>query len=215
MIRLVHGSERHRFARELDEYHRIRKKVFHERMGWDVPIINAWEVDGFDVLNPLYCIATDTSDRVIGGLRLLPTMGFNMLNDVFGVLLPEGKRIESPLIWESSRFAVDHTVDVPSGPSGLGRATAELGLAMNEVGRRAGLTHVVTVYDALMHRVLKRAGCAGEPISEPQRVGKVLAYAVFFEIGDETEAALRKASGITGPVIDEASWRSVALPMAA
>jgi acyl homoserine lactone synthase len=215
MIRLIHGSERQRFPVELDGYHRVRKRVFHERMGWDVPIINAWEVDGFDVLNPLYCVAIDDRDRVIGGLRLLPTMGFNMLNDVFTVLLPEGKRLESPLIWESSRFAVDHTVDVPSGPTGLGRATAELGLAMNEIGRRAGLTHVVTVYDALMHRVLKRAGCAGEPISEPQRVGKVLAYAVFFEIGDATENALRQASGIVGPVIEERSWRAVSLPMAA
>lgn len=215
MIRLVHGSERDRFHRELDAYHRIRKKVFHERMGWDVPIINTWEVDGFDVLNPLYCVAINDEGCVIGGLRLLPTMGFNMLNDVFSVLLPEGQRIESPLIWESSRFAVDHTVDVPSGPTGLGRATAELGLAMNEIGRRIGLTHVVTVYDALMHRVLKRAGCAGEPISEPQRVGKVLAYAVFFEIGDETERALRNASGITGPVIEDATWRAIDMRAAA
>jgi acyl homoserine lactone synthase len=142
-------------------------------------------------------------------------MGFNMLNDVFSVLLPKGKRIENPLIWESSRFAVDHTVDVPSIPTGLGRATAELGLAMNEIGRRVGLTHVVTVYDALMHRVLKRAGCAGEPISEPQRVGKVLAFAVFFEIGDETERALRAASGITGPVIEDATWRAVDMRAAA
>jgi acyl homoserine lactone synthase len=183
--------------------HQIRRKVFHERMKWDVTVVNNWEVDGYDALSPIYLVCLDKYETVVGGLRLLPTTGFTMINDTFSNLLPDFKRIESPLIWESSRFSVDHEADVAIGKKGLSRATAELGLAMNEIGVRSGLTHIVTVYDALMHRVLKRAGCAGEPIGAPQVIGNVLTYAVFFEVGAATEAALRRASEIEGSVLED------------
>ena len=76
---------------------------------------------------------------------------------------------------------------------------------MNEIGMQTGLTHIVTVYDAFMHRVLKRAGCAGKPISTPQRIGKVMTYAVFFDVNMETDAALRAACEIEGSVLEHAS----------
>ena len=128
-----------------------------------------------------------------------------MINDTFSFLLPDAQRIESPLIWESSRFAVDHEADVAVGKKGIGRATAELGLAINEIGMEVGLTHIVTVYDAFMHRVLTRAGCAGRPIATPQKIGKVTTYAVFFEVSAETDAALRDASEIEGSVLERTS----------
>lgn len=207
MIKLVQGKNRHQHLTAISQYHRLRKRVFAERMGWEVPIINDWEVDGFDVLDPLYLLCQDDYGRVIGGVRLLPTTGFNMLNDTFPQLLPEGKRVESPLIWESSRFAVDLDADHKVGPRGISRATAELILGMNEVGKLVGLSHIVTVYDLFMRRLLLRAGCAGEPISEPQRIGKVIAYAVFVEVGDEVDQAMRAASGIEGNVLEPASAR--------
>ena len=204
MIRIIDGRLRHRYANEMDAMHRIRKKVFHDRMKWDVSVINDWEIDGYDALAPVYLACVDELGRVVGGLRLLPTTGFTMLNDTFPVLLPDACRIESPLIWESSRFSVDHEADVAIGKKGLSRATAELGLAMNEIGAQTGLTHIVTVYDAFMHRILKRAGCAGVPIGPPQMVGAVLTYAVFFDVCAETEAALRRASEIQGSVLEDA-----------
>jgi len=205
MIRLIHGHDRAKHPREIDTMHQLRKKVFHERMGWDVSVIRHWEIDGFDGLDPLYMLSVDERGRIVGSLRLLPTTGMTMINDVFSQLLPGGKPVESPLIWESSRFAVDHEADVPIGPKGISRATAELGLGMNELGAELGLSHIVTVYDGLMHRVLRRAGCAGEPIGPAQRIGDVMTYAVFFEIGQETEQALRDASGIRGRVL-ELGW---------
>jgi N-acyl-L-homoserine lactone synthetase len=207
MIKLVSSRNRSKFSTEIDTMFSIRKKVFFERMHWNVTPINKWEIDGYDALDPLYVLSLDERARVVGGLRLLPTMGFNMLNDTFPELLPDGARIESPLIWESSRFAVDHEADVPIGPKGISRATAELGLAMNEIGGQIGLTHIVTVYDALMHRILKRAGCAGEPIGPSRRIGEVMTYAVFFEIGAGTEQPLRAASGIEGSVLEEDTLR--------
>ena len=61
----------------------------------------------------------------------------------------------------------------------------------------------VTVYDAIVHRTLRKARCAGEPIGPAKRVGGTLAYAVFFEVSAETERATRAASGIYGPVLED------------
>lgn len=215
MIKLIQGRDRHLYPTEIAEMHRLRKHVFHDRMQWDVPIINEWEVDGYDALDPLYVLSVNDDGRVVGGLRFLPTTGFNMLNDTFPELLPDGERFASPLVWESSRFTVDRSVDKRRMKGGLGVATAELGLAMNEIGTSAGLTHVVTVYDALLHRVLERAGCEGEPMSEPRMIGKVLTYAVLYEVGPEWDARVRAASGIEGHVIEAASASRVGLKVAA
>ena len=126
MIRVIDGRLRHKYKKEIDAMHRIRKKTFNERKGWDVPVVNAWEMDGYDALCPLYLVCIDHKDVVVGGLRLLPTTGFTMINDTFSFLLPDAKRIESPLIWESSRFSVDHEADIAIGKKGISRATAEL-----------------------------------------------------------------------------------------
>lgn len=203
MIRVIQGFQRSSYPREMDAMHRLRRRVFHERMGWDVAVIRQWEIDGFDVFDPLYLLSIDHNDRVVGTLRLLPTMGFTMINDVFSNLLPDGTPIQSPLIWESSRFAVDHEADVPIGPNGMSRAAAELGLAMNEIGMRLGLSHIVTVYDAMVHRALRKARCAGDPIGPPQRIGGTMSYAVFYEVSAETERNTRAASGIMGPVLED------------
>lgn len=202
MIRLIQGHNRHLHKREMDELHRLRKRVFFERMGWEVPVIGAWEIDGYDALDPLYLACLDEREKVIGGLRLLPTMGLNMLNDTFSELLPDGKRVESPLIWESSRFAVDHEANVPITGNGIGRATAELGLGSIEVGELLGLKYIVTVYDAMLHRAMKRAGCNGDPLGEPKRIGKVMAYAVHFEVNERTKATIRSAGNIQGSVLE-------------
>jgi acyl homoserine lactone synthase len=201
MIEVIQSHRRGAFPAEMDAMHRIRKKVFHDRLGWDVSIIGDWEIDGFDALDGVYLVAKDDNAKVVGSIRLLPTTNYNMLNDIFPVLLPEGGKIESPLIWEASRFSVDPDAEVPLTRNRLSKPTAELILGMNEFGRRLGLTHVVTVYDAFVARILRRADCKGEPISEPIRIGKTLAYAALFEIGDEMERAVRQASGVHHPVI--------------
>lgn len=204
MITIIPGELRGRYPRLIDQMHRLRRNVFHERLNWAVPVINRWEVDGYDVLNPLYVLSLDDSERVIGGLRLLPTTGFNMLNDTFPQLLPDGARIESPLIWEASRFTIRVTGDRGADARTIGRATAELGLAMNEIGKCAGLTHIVGVYDRALHRLLSRCGCAGAPLGEPQIVGGVETYAVVYEVGPAWDEHVRSLAGASGVSVDAA-----------
>lgn len=202
MIVVIPGEERARFPRLIDEMHRLRRSMFHERLRWQVTIVNRWEIDVYDALDPLYVLALDDSERVIGGLRLLPTTGCTMLNDSFAQLLPEGARIESPLIWESSRFMVRLDGGGRAEMPMINRTIGELGLALNEIGKAAALTHIVTVHDRAMHQMLARCGCAGEPLAPPKAIGGVETRAAFYEVGVEWESRVRRLSGLEALSLD-------------
>ena len=201
MIKMIHGHERHLFAREIDQMHRLRKRVFHDRMQWDVPIINEWEVDGFDALDPLYLLAMDAKDNVIGSTRLLPTTGFTMINDIFSELLPEQSPVYSPRIWEGSRFCVDSDVGANGERGNFSSAALEMLIAGNEICLEIGLTHTVAVFDLNMHRLMKRIGCAGDPLGPPRRIGHVMCIAVAIEMSLEANERLRFIGNITTDVI--------------
>jgi acyl homoserine lactone synthase len=187
----------------MDAMHRLRARVFAERLAWSVKVENGWEVDQFDKLDPLYLVSEDTGGRIRGTVRLLPTTGPNMLSDVFSELLPANQTVRSPRIWESSRFSVDHEALAERSDKLINRTTAELLCGMTEVGMRAGLDFIVSVVDVHMERVLKRANCHCERLGEPKKIGKVTTIAGLWEIGDELLNNLRQASGIEGPVVVE------------
>lgn len=211
MIRLVSGSQRAQFTREVAQMHEIRKRTFHDRLNWQVRTLRSWEIDEFDALDPLYLISIGPDGAVRGSLRLLPTTGPNMLADIFPELLPDGMRIESATIWESSRFSVDQEAAAERSENLLNRVTGELLVGIVEVGLQAGLTEVVSVYDAMFARILKRADCAAELIGKPKRIGSVMGYAALFEISDRMLQNLRKASGIYESVLEQESFAQLAV----
>jgi acyl homoserine lactone synthase len=203
MIRVIQGFNSSQFPREIEEMHRIRAMVFADRLQWDVEVKNGLEIDRFDGENPLYLVAMDENTQAVrGSLRLLPTTGPNMLRDVFSCLLPEGVVVESATIWESTRFSIHPDVAAERSPNRLSRTTGELLAGIVEIGMLAGLTEVISVYDARMARILKTAGCPAEIVGSPQRIGSVMTYAGLFEISPRMLANIREASGITQSVLE-------------
>lgn len=58
----------------IDEFHRLRKCVFVEDMGWHIPHIGDYETEQYDCAETVYLIAHDTKfGGVLGGARLLRT----------------------------------------------------------------------------------------------------------------------------------------------
>lgn len=210
MIILVHGYEKEQYRSVLEQYFRIRAQVFHDRLKWDVKVSNGMEYDEFDELDPVYLISIDdNTGRVRGGLRMLPTTGPNMLRDVFPFLLPEDETVQSPLIWEVSRFAMDHFSEMPNPGKLLSFVTGELLAGVVEVSMLSGITFVVAVFDPRMRRVCHAAGCPPEIIGEPQKVGEYMTYAGMFEMCEEELANIRKACGIEGSVLEPHSTRKL------
>ncbi len=207
MIRVIDGLYKSDFQNEVDQMFRLRKRVFLERLNWDVKIRGDFEIDEFDDLNPLYVLSVnERTNQVVGSLRLLPTTGPNMLADVFSDLLPEGQLIRNPTIWESSRYCVDTQLAEQWGEHGVHRASAELLIALCEIGMHVGLTFIVTVIDLRMERILRRLNCAGDRIGEPRRYGSVTAIAGLWETSDEMLQQLRSNSGIVESVLHPTAY---------
>ncbi len=193
MLKLIEGSRTSSFSKEMDAVFRNRAETFHERLKWDVVVKDGHERDHFDDLNPLYLVSVDpVTERYWGSLRLLPTTGPNMLRDVFPQLLDEGDVVESATIWESSRICATAVDGQPKrSKNGVNYVMSELIAGIGEVAFLAGLTQIVSVFDARILRVLKAVGCEPVVIGRPQRIGSAMAYAALFEPNLDRLEALR------------------------
>ena len=87
MLQLITPASYDEFADELAEMHRLRCRVFNERLDWDVEVRNGLEIDQYDALHPTYLLVTPQLARICGCVRLLPTLGPTMLRDTFPALL--------------------------------------------------------------------------------------------------------------------------------
>ena len=201
MLKLIEGSYASFFPKEIDAMFRNRAETFSDRLGWEVVVKGGRERDVFDDANPLYLVSVDPdTEEYWGSLRLLPTTGPNMLRDVFPQLL-DGGYIESATIWESSRICAAAAPGQPERSKSVNYVLSELILGIGEVAVAAGLTQVVSVFDARIFRVLKAAGCNPQIIGTPQRIGGVMSYAGLFDTGEGPLRAFRAASGIERSVL--------------
>lgn len=201
MIQLIAPPSYGELSDTLVEMHRLRHRVFKLRMAWEVQTSGDMEIDEFDALHPDYLIQVDENGQVQGSVRLLPTLGPTMLRDAFPALLEGQPAPATPLVWESSRFAIDVPADAPKGDHGITRAAYELFAGMVEFGLSRQLTDIVTVTDVRMERILRRAGWPLRRIGNPSEIGNTLALAGYLEISREALASLRKAAGLSSPVL--------------
>ena len=184
--------------------HRLRRRVFRDRLEWEVSVSDGLEVDRYDALSPTYLLGIDGQD-VVGCVRLLPTTGRNMLADTFPVLLDGRAAPTSTRIWESSRFCVDTKNVEATAQNGLREATFLLFAAMIEWGQSRELTAIATVTDLRMERILRRAGWGLDRLGEPRQIGATKAVAGLLPVTDDALRAIRSAGKISGRAIDNSS----------
>jgi N-acyl-L-homoserine lactone synthetase len=210
MMQLITAEYYSNFIDAVTEMHRLRYRVFKERLDWDVQFSGDMEIDEFDALQPAYLIQRASDHHVQGCVRLLPSTGPTMLRDTFPILLDGASVPTSLTIWESSRFALDLHASAPKASHGLATATYELFAGMIEFGLSRQLTEIITVTDARMERILRRAGWSLQRIGKPHALGNTLAVAGYLDVSAESLARVRAAGGLQGPVL----WAPVALAAA-
>lgn len=205
MMLLIEPHYRNAFSSQILEMHRLRCRVFQERLQWAVEIRDGLELDRFDQCDPVYLLNLDSAGEVQGCVRLLPTLGPNMLRDTFSTLLNGSACPAADNIWESSRFALDLRGSATSGRT-LSPATTEMFAGMIEFGLSRSLVSIVTVTDVRIERILRRAGWPLRRLSEPTILGNTNALVGYLDISWQALANVRSAGAITGPVL----WKPVA-----
>ncbi len=200
MIELIAPRHYGEFDFAIADMHRLRCRVFSERLDWDVHVRDGMEIDQFDNLNPVYLLSR-AGEALHGCVRLLPSTGPTMLRDVFAHLLNGKSPPQDPRIWESSRFALDLPTEAPRSDRGLARATFELFAGMIEFGLSHSLSEIVTVTDVRIERILRRAQWPLRRLGTVQPIGSTLAVAGSLEVSIGALERVRLACGIQGRVL--------------
>ena len=172
-----------------EPFFRLRYKVFHERLHWDVQVRDEKEIDRYDDEHTVYVITGDDSGRVIGGWRLRPTLRPYMLEEVFPQLLNGAPAPRHPRIWESNRFVVDQA-ELKSRGFGFNGAAQELFRATAAYAVERGIDEYVMVLSAGVVRLTRATGLVVNTYGKPTRVGDVLCAGCSIRIDAHTRHVL-------------------------
>ena len=198
MIVTAHAHEVDANSDLFDQMYQLRARQFKDRRDWRVDVTNGRERDRFDDLDPLYVCVVGPGQKLLASLRLLPTTGPHMLSDVFPEVMGDSGVVRNPLVIESSRFCVDTVACRKAGPGGINLVTRQLLVALFQTAKDAGMSHVISVYDVFMERILRRSGCPFE------RLGPVVQYDGLKTVAGMCEASAEIINAISGPSFEQA-----------
>ncbi|WP_027061083.1 acyl-homoserine-lactone synthase [Mesorhizobium loti] len=199
----INPADRKDFPELIASMHRLRYRVFQDRLNWDVSVSGDMEIDAYDALGPTYILAVDATGAVIGCARLLPTTGPTMLANTFPALLGPHPAPRSEVTFESSRFCVDTGAAKSVSANGLRDATFSLLAGILEWGLSKGQETIVTVTDVRFERVLRRAGWPLDRFAPPMPIGDTSALAGSLMISQAALMNVREIGEIHGPVLSD------------
>lgn len=188
MLRYVYANDLHKFPKLRDTMFRDRAEQFKNRLGWDVNVDErGFERDEYDDINPLYVIWERVDGTHGGSMRFLPTSGHTMVNDHF-LQLTDGVRIESPLIWECTRFCL--------APDADRRVTAALVMGAAEIMENFSLSHFVGVFDPRMERIYSLLGVCPDVIGRKGEGAEEIGVGLW-EFDETSRPRVQKRAGVT------------------
>ena len=179
MFTLVYGDDLFEFPTLANQMFQARRSQFADDYGWDLNVDDLGrEIDEYDLMNPLYLILKDAEGRHLGSTRLMPTTGPTMIADHFSDLT-DGVQIESPNIWECTRFFIaDRGSDSVRNAAAIMWAGCQLAL-------RSGVDFYVGITGAHMVRVFSACGWTSEIIGERKDEKDGHLVACLWEVNEE------------------------------
>jgi N-acyl-L-homoserine lactone synthetase len=169
---IVEGHNTEKYAHLLEQMFRMRARVFHDRLGWDVTVEEGQERDKYDDQNPVYILYTDDrGQKLKGSLRLLPTTGPTLMADFFSDTVPDAVHLAAPTIWECTRFCLDDDIWQKDKEDILFTSTVLL-VALGDLAVQAGIESVIGNFDAPALHLWRRIGCEVEILGSTARYGR-------------------------------------------
>ena len=151
----------------LDQYFRLRKKVFCDFHGWVDPNPDGTETDFLDDEFNITIVYIDPGiDKVLGGVRLVPTTGKTLVHTAWAEMLPDPNDFRSPNIWEATRFCVEEGTSRNRRGSVVNRVTIALLLAILDLAGENGITSIIGVCETKIFEMFATFGGTAEVISQ-------------------------------------------------
>jgi N-acyl-L-homoserine lactone synthetase len=195
MIIFVHGYERETRPELFQAMFRHRKMIFIDQKKWDLtPVDGEYEIDEFDRDDTVYVCSIRPDGTLAGSVRLLNTTTDHMAGSAFKHMFP-GLAIQSPTIWEGTRFAVPDDNRIQA--NGVSRAGCEILLGTCLFGLAYGVSQMTAIYEAPMARIYKKCGLTHYVMARHRSQEHGSVHFGLWDISREHETAIRNATGLT------------------
>lgn len=196
MIHLITAENRHLYGGILKKMFCDRKKVFIDRLDWNLVSRNGEERDEFDTDDTIYLVVEDDkTNKIKSSLRLNPTTKPHLMSELFPHLCAEGVPT-GETVWEISRYCYnpDYT-----RPADRARAFYEILAGVMETSVLYGwekLTFVIGM--ALMPHCI-RCGWDIMPIGLPVKDKGQSICAFEVDVNQRGLIAVRKNASLSLP----------------
>jgi len=194
MIHLLRASDLWLYPVLAASMFQDRRRQFKDRLHWAVSTDRyGFERDEYDSENPIYVIVSDESGLHLGSMRLLPTTGKTMINDVFLCTLG-GTRIVESSTWECTRFCLRPYSH---------RQTAPVLLTVGAmIMRTMKIERLVAVYDTRMKKVYRRSGILPNCLGSHNYNG-ITVYSGFWQFSEAGLSRLLTITDINGAKLED------------
>ena len=181
---IINGFNRNNMCEITRAFFELRKRLFVDEMGWDIPNDGHIECDQYDHEESTYCIILD-KNKVVAGARILPTTrnrdGWSyMIKDACEGKIAQipSNLVELPPIqigtYEITRFTVDPTFDADYRNEVL----RELSLSSYQTVATLGGQYAIALMSPFFLRWFKQIGIAVEKLG-PVVKGEESRYCVI------------------------------------
>jgi acyl-homoserine lactone synthase len=193
LVHLITAENRSSYSDILDVYYRARHNVFVTERGWRaLDRGNGRDIDEYDDDRAIYLLAVD-GDRLVGGLRLYPTLLPHMISEAFSHLV-HGRVLRGDTILECTRYFVVRE-------RRMGRTDCRLLAAFQHFCLDEGITEVTAVVEMWWLPRWQQAGFKVRPLGLPMMVEDQPCLAVAIAISSDSLDHLRQLAGLRGPCL--------------
>jgi acyl-homoserine lactone synthase len=200
MVQIIDQHNRAAHKETLLAMHADRKRVFVDRLKWDVPTVDGrFEMDAFDNEHAIYLVATDPRSGLhLGSVRLLPTTRPHILGDIFPMLV-EGEVPRGPDIFEVTRLCTSPQLADWEAHNAV---RERLATALIEYALTAGIRRYTMMTHVAYLSQLLATGWDVEPLGLPKEIDGQLLGALQVNVKPETLTLFRAKFGLAEGVLD-------------
>lgn len=186
----------------LDATYHLRKRVFHDRLRWNVEIDGERERDRYDGMGATTLVWCDAErETLYGSVRLMPLDGPTLLRDVFGATQAADPLPHRRDVWEGTRMCVDEEAIARDLPwLDAGRGFGLLLLALCEAALAHNIHRLVSNFEAPVVRVYRRAGLRFHLHGEADGYGARPVRCGSFAVDPNVLSTMRAQLGVMTPI---------------
>ena len=146
MIHFIDCRNRHLYTEQIEQLHRLRKRIFVDELGWKLEVRGDGEYDVYDDERAVNLVGFDDQGQIEVATRMRPADDRSLLTDVF----PHLVAADEPPINDASTWEFTRTIAIGRARGSRGAfRKAQLRVAMMEVARAAKAQRIVGITDVL------------------------------------------------------------------